>query len=299
MKTVSRRSLLQWVAALPAWPQTLRQKFRAGVCAGSRDEAGFLKVCDSCAQAGLHHFETSGAGLRLVELYGGRVAQLKDQLQKRRLDLAGYAQYSHMSEPAKQQEVLQLHLQIGRFLHDVGGRYITQLWIPPPKPGVPDDQLLKHVTAEDYRNFGRQANEIGRRLRNEFGVRIGYHPEQEDVAAGLVDRVMEATDPRYFDFVPDVGHLTAGGLDPMQVYKRYRSRIIATHFRDWDPNAAWERDGKPIKGRFVPLGQGVIPLRALASYLEETSFDGQVNAEGGQLQANYDYLAHTLSLDMS
>jgi inosose dehydratase len=109
---------------------------------------------------------------------------------------------------------------------------------------------------------------------------------------------MEATDPRYFDFIPDVGHLAAGGLDPLQVYKKYRSRIIATHFRDYDPKAEFERNGKTEKGRFVPLGQGVVDLHGLAAYLKQADFKGQVNAEGGRLDANRDYLTGALALDL-
>ena len=274
------------------------QSFQVGVCVGVGGEQAFLSICDQCSGLGLHSIESGGAGQRLVDLYNGRIPQLRGELQKRGLQLAGYAQYSEMSDSAKQKELIELHLRIGRVLRPLGTRYITQLWTPSLKPGIASDQLLQHLTAADYRNFGRNANDIGKRLRSETDMRIGYHPEQADVAAGLVDRVMEATDPRYFDFVPDVGHLQAGGMDPLQVYKRYRSRIIATHLRDYDPNAEFERQGKRVRGRFVPLGKGVIPLSELIAFLRSTSFAGQVNAEGGGLVAGRDFMAEQLQLEL-
>ena len=278
--------------------QSGAQAFGVGVCVGVAGEKTFLGICDQCSGLGLHGIESSGAGQRLVDLFDGRIPQLKDELQKRGLHLAGYAQYSEMSDPAKHKELIELHLRIGRALQPLGTRYITQLWTPSPKPGVAASQLLQHLTATDYRNFGKNANEIGKRLRNETPLRIGYHPEQADVAAGLVDRVMEATDPRYFDFVPDVGHLQAGGMDPIAVYRNYRPRMIATHLRDFDPNAEFERDGKPVKGRFVPLGKGVIQLPELIAFLKSTGFAGQVNAEGGGLAASRDYMNQQLQLKL-
>jgi sugar phosphate isomerase/epimerase len=278
--------------------QTSPQAFHAGVCVGVAGEESFLSVCDQCSGLGFREIESGGTGTRLVDLYAGRIPRLKDELEKRRVGLAGYAQYSEMSDPGKQKGLIELHLRIGRLLQPVGTRYITQLWTQSPKPGVAPEQLLQHVTNEDLREFGRNANETGKRLRSETGMRIGYHPEQADVAAGLVDRVMEATDPRYFDFVPDVGHLQSGGLDPLEVYKRYRSRMIATHLRDYDPDAEFERNGKRIKGRFVPLGKGSIRLRELIAFLQSSGFTGQVNAEGGGLAASREYMTGQLLLKL-
>jgi sugar phosphate isomerase/epimerase len=285
--------------ARDAWPQkSTAQQFGVGVCVGVPGEQAFLSICDQCSGLGLHHIETSGGGQRLVDLYSGRIPSLKDELQQRGLSLAGYAQYSEMGDPAKSADLLELHLRIGRVLRPLGTRYITQLWTPSPKPGIAPDQLLKHLTASDYRNFGRNANEIGKRLQNETGLQMGYHPEQADVAAGLVDRVMEGTDPRYFHFVPDVGHLQAGGMDPLAVYRKYRSRMIATHLRDFDPNAEFERNGQRLRGRFVPLGKGVIQLPELIAFLKTTGFTGQVNAEGGGLAASGNYMTQQLHLEL-
>jgi sugar phosphate isomerase/epimerase len=137
---------------------------------------------------------------------------------------------------------------------------------------------------------------VGKRLREETGLRIGYHAETVDVAAGLVDPVMGAADPRYLDLVADVGHLTAGGLDPIQVCRKYSSRIITAHLRDYDSDVAYERNGQQMKGRFVPLGQGKIDLRGLVSYFRQIGFKGQVMAEGGGFGPSRDYMVQQLSI---
>jgi inosose dehydratase len=233
-----------------------------------------------------------------VDVYVANPAQLKEELERRNLKLIGYAHYSLMADPARRAELIDLHLRIARTLKPIGTKYITHLLIPPPRPGVAPQKLPGQMTPEDFRNFGRNANEVAKRVREETGLHMGYHPETVDVAAGLVDRIMEAADPRYFDLIADVGHLKAGGLDPLQVCRKYRSRIITTHFRDYNPDLEYERNGEHLKGRFVPLGEGVIDLRSIAAFLKETKFSGQVMAEGGGFEASRDYMVQKLSFQL-
>jgi sugar phosphate isomerase/epimerase len=298
----NRRDFLFLASALGARvaraEQDSVQAFRAGTCAGGQTAEAFLKASEECSQLGYHFIESSGGGARLADVYASNITQLKEELDKRHLTLIGYAHYCEMADPAKREELISLHLRIGRTLRPIGTKYITHLLIPPPKPGVPAERLPAKMTAEDFKNFGRNANEVGKRLREETGLRIGYHAETVDVAAGLLDPVMEAADPRYFDLVADVGHLKAGGLDPLQVYKKYHSRIVTTHLRDYDPDIEYERKGTKIKGRFVPLGQGKIDLPALLAYLRQTGFSGQVMAEGGGFAASRDYMVKQLSIQM-
>ena len=212
----NRRELLLVAAALGralslrAQPAAA-QLFHAGTCVGGQTTEAFWKACDECSKLGFHYIESSGGGVRLVDAYEKNPGQLKEELAKRKLSLIGYAHYSPMADPAKLDELISLHLRIGRTLQPIGTKYVTHLLIPPALPA--------EMTAADFKNFGRNANEVGKRLREETGLRMGYHAETVDVAAGLLDPIMESTDPRYFDLVADVGHLAAGGLDPLQVYK--------------------------------------------------------------------------------
>ena len=272
------------------------QRFRAGTCTGGQQQDAFWKACDECSQLGYHYIESSGAGVRLAEAYASRPAAFKEELDKRNLTLIGYAHYSPMADPDRRDEMIELHLRIGRTLRPLGTRYVTHLLIPPEKSGVPAENRPSAMSAEDFRNFGRTANEVGKRLREETGLRIGYHAETVDVAAGLVDRVLEAADSRYFDWIADIGHLRAGGMDPLETCKKYRSRMITAHLRDYDPDAEYERNGRQVKGRFVPLGQGKIDLSGLLAYFRRSEFDGQVMAEGGGLKPSLDYMVQRLSI---
>ena len=157
-----------------------------------------------------------------------------------------------------------------------------------------EDEEYRRV---DIKACAENANEVARRLREETGIRIGYHPEQGDIRAGIYEPILESTDARYLDFMPDVGHIAASGLDPLPVYKKYRSRMIGTHLKDCNPDAEYERNGRRLRGRMVPFGQGVVKMPALIQFLRETKFTGQVMGEGGgSNQAMRDYIVNTLEL---
>lgn len=295
----SRRKFLFAAAGFPILlrGQTRPQLFRAGRCLGSaRSAEAFWKNCDAVAEVGFHNVETNGTGIRIAELYEGRSQQLKEQLQKRHFALVGYAQYSPLSDRSALKGMVKVHSTIARVLQPVGTKYITQLLIPPPKPGVPREKLAAAMSAEEIRVFISNLNEIGKALRTETEFRIGFHAEGPEVAAGLIDAVMEGTDPRYVDLVADVGWIAVGGLDPLQVCQKYRSRLIVIHLRDWDPNAQYVRRGKHLTGRFVPLGQGRINLPGIMKFLRDTKFGGYINAEGDGLAASFKYMANTLSM---
>ena len=304
---LNRREFLSSAGAVAALAAPLlaqqNQTFRVGFAplAGMQStEKMFWEACDECAKLGFHYIETDNTRLQIVEAYATRPAAFKQQMDKRGLTMVGFAQSSAMSDPAQRDQVIEQNVRIGRFLQVVGGKYITHLFSPRPNPVVPREKVLESMSKEEFQDFARTANELGKRLRGETGVRIGYHPEGGDVRARIFDRILEATDPRYFDFWPDAGHLTAGGADPLEVYKKHHSRMIGSHFKDYDPNAEWQRNGRPVKGRFVPLGKGVVKFEPLVAFLKEVKFAGHVMGElDGQPEATplmRDYFVKALKL---
>jgi len=92
--------------------------------------------------------------------------------------------------------------------------------------------------------------------------------------------MMEMTDTRYFNLNPDTGHLLAGGSDPLEVFRTYRSRIHYMHFKDWDPNMVTARTAETgRKGGFPELGEGIVPLPQIAEFLLQTGYDKWVMIE--------------------
>jgi inosose dehydratase len=257
----------------------------------------FWQLCDECSKLGVHNIEINNTNRKVVEVYESRVSEFRNEMSKRGLTLLGSAMYSHMHISELRRDLIDMHVRVARFLKAVGGKYMDPLIAPGDNLGNGTDEEYRRV---DVKAWAANANEIGKRVKEETGIPVGLHPEQGDIRAHLIDAFMDATDPRYMNLWPDVGHFVACGEDPMQVYKKYRSRMVGTHLRDFQPPApdAPAQNGQAPRGRMVPFGQGVIKLPELVGYLRETQFTGPVMGEGGGNQSMRDYMVETLKLKM-
>ena len=148
--------------------------------------------------------------------------------------------------------------------------------------------------AVDLKAWAANANEIGKRLLEEFGVALAYHPEQGEIRLGIHDRILAATDDRYFRFLAYTGHLVAGGADSVATCVRYRPRLECVHLKDFSPAAE-----KPTKPGNVPFGEGVVNLPAIVQMLRDTNFNGFVLSEsGGTNSGMRDYMTGRLGLSI-
>ena len=94
-------------------------------------------------------------------------------------------------------------------------------------------------------------------------------------------------------FTPDLGHVTKGGMDALEVVKTYRRFIDHVHVKDMAADGTW-----------VATGEGTVPVVAVIDYLRATGFEGWVvmedesaTAEARPDQAaarNHDYVAEVL-----
>jgi sugar phosphate isomerase/epimerase len=257
---------------------------------------GFWQICDECHRLGVHKIEMNATNRRFVEAFESRMSEFRDGMARRGLTLLCSAMYSHMHLTEQREELVEAHLRVAYFLKAVGGKYMNPLIAPGANLGNGTDEEYRDV---DVTAWAANANEIGRRVKEETGIPVGLHPEQGDIRAGLIDAFMDATDSRYMNLWPDVGHFVACGVHPMSVYQKYRSRMVGTHLRDFQPPSnAPSADGQHPRGRMVPFGTGIIKLPELVGYLRETKFTGPVMGEGGGNRAMRDYMVDTLKLTL-
>jgi sugar phosphate isomerase/epimerase len=257
----------------------------------------FWKACDECSTLGVHNIEVNTINTPVAQTYDTRLAEFKEEMAKRNLRMLGLAMYAHWHLTETRQQMIDDHVRVARFLKEVDGRYIAALIAPAENLGNGDEESYRRV---DVKAAVGNCNAIGKAVQEETGIRMGYHPEQGDLRTGIWKGLLEDTDPRYFHFWPDVGHLVACGLDPLELYKKYRSRMVGTHLRDFvPPTSPTDSNGQPSRGRMVAFGEGIIKLPALVGYLRETKFDGCVMGEGGGgSQAMRNYMVETLGLKL-
>jgi inosose dehydratase len=97
-----------------------------------------------------------------------------------------------------------------------------------------------------------------------------------------VDRVMDLTDPKHVYFVCDTGHITMAGMDPVQITRRYLSRIIEYHIKDVAPEHKGgfkgilpQRYNTTAEDRiFFELGKGGVDFSAIKRILDDHDWRG-------------------------
>jgi len=69
-------------------------------------------------------------------------------------------------------------------------------------------------------------------------------------------------------FIPDIGHIVNGGMDPIEILKESRSLIRHVHFKDRIAHNEW-----------AVMGEGTIDYPAVVRYLEATNYGGWIMVE--------------------
>lgn len=126
-------------------------------------------------------------------------------------------------------------------------------------------------------NLVANVNTVSRRAAD-AGVGCSYHPNSPHSSTNRTAEdyavILEKLDTRVTGWTPDVGHMANGGMDPLEIMKRYAPLINLVHFKDWD--------GAP---EFCLMGQGKVDFRAITRWLIEQRFAGWVICEDEGPQA--------------
>jgi len=143
----------------------------------------------------------------------------------------------------------------------------------------PEDGL----TDEQWKAFARNANDYGKLALEEYGLKAVYHPHVGAwVETGAeVDRLMNETDDRYVSLCLDTAHCMYGGDDPIDLAKRWSSRIKYLHLKECDKSVLetvraneWDYFRGVEENVFPELGKGSVDFPALRDVLTEIGFDG-------------------------
>ena len=273
-----------------------RQTFLTGIVPAGRSSPGevkdFWSHCDEVSRLGFHRVEVNNTRAMIAEAYSSKVSEFTQAMASRNLTLVGLAQFSRLAEDGASAELIDQHMLLGRFLAEVGGKYITHMIAPGPELNEAKDEAAYRQI--DVSHWAVNANAIGQRLWEYCGVKLAYHPEQAEVRTGLYRRFLESTDEGYVFFLPDTGHLAAGGADVVKVIRTYRSRVACVHLKDFSPVPPGGGERKPGN---VPFGEGTVSFPDVLAELRRSAFWGYVMGEsGGTNGFMHDYMVHTLGM---
>ena len=126
-------------------------------------------------------------------------------------------------------------------------------------------------------NLVANVNAVSRRAVD-AGVPCSYHPNSPHASTNRTAEdyavILEKLDSRVTGWTPDVGHMANGGMDPLEMMKRYASLINLVHFKDWN--------GAP---EFCLMGQGKVDFAAITRWLVEQCYSGWIICEDEGPQA--------------
>ncbi len=134
-------------------------------------------------------------------------------------------------------------------------------------------------------------NEIGRIAREE-GRRLCYHPHMGTgvMKQAAVERLMTATDPDLVFMLLDTAHLFCGGADPLEITRKYATRIKHIHLKDFRESVLKDMHAKGMSfqegieaGIFTVPGDGSYKhFPEILSILAEAKFGGWLVIEAEQ-----------------
>jgi inosose dehydratase len=84
--------------------------------------------------------------------------------------------------------------------------------------------------------------------------------------------VLEAVNTKYVKFGPDIGQLTKGGSDAVQVVKDFLPLVEHMHLKDYNGD-------NPHLAGYCPLGQGRVNIPAILDLMEKRTLHGMVMVE--------------------
>ena len=151
-----------------------------------------------------------------------------------------------------------------------------------------DDKYV--MSDEEWELLCTGVNKLGK-VAKDMGITLTFHHHMGTVVqtAAEIDRLMENTDPEYFNLLFDSGHLAYCGEDYMYILKKYINRIKHVHLKDIRPEvvAQVKANGESFlqgvrKGTFTVPGDGVIDFEPIFKVLAENNYEGYVLVEAEQ-----------------
>jgi inosose dehydratase len=159
------------------------------------------------------------------------------------------------------------HVRNAVFVRDAGGLYLQVTDSARPKERKP--------ALDDFKQLGKVMTEIAKRAVD-LGVPLGYHNHMNSLgeAPDEVDRILDATDPRYVKLELDVAHYQQGGGDPVKAIHKYADRLLFLHIKDLESPLPGATGDVSHSYRFVELGRGKVDLPAVFTALKTIKFRG-------------------------
>jgi len=227
-------------------------------------------------------------------------AQLTEELGGRGLKAAGGTMHGQggLHRAAEWPDILSATRKVAELTAAVGAKNMIFV----PVPGYRDDKTgayLEPAELDDdaWQTLIRAANELGKVMSEEYGLRLQYHPHADShvETQEQTQRFLDDTDPRYVSLCLDTGHLAYRRADNLAIIRGYPDRIGYVHIKQMDPAMVEIAEREDLAfGRAVAMGAscepptGVPDIEAVTEALLELGGDLFVVVEQDMYPVDFD-----------
>jgi inosose dehydratase len=213
---------------------------------------------DEVPRAGYYYTELGPSGFLPQD-----PEQLRDELAKRDLTIVGGTVFAglHRGKEALDKAIEDFSKE-SKLLSAMGGKYMVHL--PDQYTDMHTGEVTEaaEVDPEQWQNLISGANELGRVLKEEYGVELVSHPHA-DTHIDTQDRIeqfLTDTDPQYVNLCLDTGHIAYCGGNNIEIIQRFPERITYVHIKQVDPKVRERVRRENLSlAEAVPLGVMVEP----------------------------------------
>ncbi|KAK3584117.1 hypothetical protein CHS0354_035193 [Potamilus streckersoni] len=239
--------------------------------------SGYERILDEISETGYVGTELGDWGFMPTD-----PVQLAAELQKRNLEMTGSWVNVYMAHDSRYAESLENCLRTARQLSKVCDEVYE---IPHRTKNAGRIKSGDEMDALTRKIFNANINRICKQVKEETGVKVLFHhhigtwietPEE-------IDRLLNDT---IIDICFDSGHCFFGGGNPLEMVKKYYSRVGVIHFKDCEPQVAersrregWDAFESLRHGIFPELGKGGINFQGITDHLKTMNYSGWIIVE--------------------
>ena len=217
-----------------------------------------------------------------LKTYNLTASQMEREVSRRGLHVVTISFNAESHDRARHAQVLADTRAAMEFLRGFGARHLVVFSPGRRKPGEDVDAAFRTMCA-CFNRIGELAGEMG------FQAGIHNHLDQMVESPEEVHRCLAMTDPKLFHFAPDTAHLHLAGANVVEMFERYKHRIMFLDYKDarWTTPAAdvvldngtvHKRESQAARffSSIYDLGDGEIDLPACHRILKEIGYKGWI-----------------------
>ena len=164
-------------------------------------------------------------------------AQLQDKLDAHKLKVLAGTVFEHLHRRDSWDDVWTQVTDVAALTQAVGGKHIVVIPDTWRHHKTGDELEGRELTLEQWTQLTDGMNELGRRILDEYGLAVQFHPHADSHVGYQpeIERFLDATDPRWVNLCFDTGHIAYYSGDCLELIKTYPDRIGYLHLKQVNP----------------------------------------------------------------